>query len=475
MKTAIALLTAFVLGGSPSAAAAPAGSAPVPAPAGLTATEVSFAGSGGLILHGTVLALPRARTPRPGVVLITGSGTGVPREHLLTEATEFARRGIAVLIYDKRSVGYSQLHRSYSQLADDALGGVRALRARPGVDPAKVGVWGLSEGGWVAPLAASRSTAVAFVIVVGGNAMPPIRQQTWSEQTRLRGKGVSGSLLDHGKRHFSRLGADAGLFAEARYDAQGVLARLRQPLLGVWGDHDLQTPPGDNPPLFAQALRRGGNLHYTFRYFTDADHAAHETPDGGVTRGAALAPGYADLVGSWVREVTDGRPPAADAPAPPRQDHQSVDVPPSAWWNSGRAQLVAFVLFIVAFLAYPLVALVRRLRGRRAAAAAAPVRRWARLLAGTGIVVAPGLFGYLVHLMAGSSPAPGPVMLGRPLPWLVLQGLAAAAVVGGLGTAVAWRGAGASVPPGERVRLGLLLTAGAVFVPWALYWGLLLP
>jgi hypothetical protein len=76
---------------------------------------------------------------------------------------------------------------------------------------------------------------------------------------------------------------------------------------------------------------------------------------------------------------------------------------------------------------------------------------------------------------AGRSPDPGPIIAGRPLPWLALQGLAAAVVVAAIATALAWRRAGADLPTGERARLGLLLTAGAVFLPWAFYWGLLLP
>ncbi|MBC6461035.1 prolyl oligopeptidase family serine peptidase [Actinomadura sp. HBU206391] len=454
---------------------APAGAATsgsIPAPPGLTSTDVSFKGFGGLTLHGTVLAPAKPEPPRPGVVLVTGSGAGVPREHLLTEATEFARRGLAVLIYDKRSAGYTTFRRSYSELADDALGAVRALAAQPGVDSAKVGLWGLSEGGWVAPLAASRSADVAFVIVVGGNAMTPIRQQLWNETSSLRREGVSGSLIHHGKRNFTRLGADAGLFAEAHFDAEGVLARVRQPLLGVWGSRDLQTPPEDNPPLFARALRRGGNTHYTFRFFAGADHAAHESPDGGRTRGPALAPGYADLVGSWIGDVTSGRLPNADAPTPPRQDDASIEAPPSAWWESAWAQLAAFVLFFVSFTAYPLVALVRRLRGRRTR----PVSRWARLVAAGGLAAVMGVFSYLFYLMAaGRSPHPGNVLAGRPLPWLGLQMLAVAVVAAGVATAVAWRRAAATVPWGERLRLGLLFTAGTVFIPWAFYWGLLLP
>src|SRR5918993_5627713 len=175
-----ALVVLLGLVGLPPARASASGS--IPAPSGLTSTDVSFAGFGGLALHGTVLAPAKTTgTPRPGVVLVTGSGSGTSREYLLTEAIEFARQGVAALIYDKRSVGYTFVRRSYSELATDTLGAIDALRAQPGVDPAKVGVWGLSEGGWVAPLAASRSGEVAFVIVVGGNAMTPIRQQLWSE------------------------------------------------------------------------------------------------------------------------------------------------------------------------------------------------------------------------------------------------------------------------------------------------------
>lgn len=472
MKTAMTLLAALLLGAlcaAPATAAAP-GAGPVPAPPGLTSTDVSFTGAGGLTLHGSVLAPARKGPPRPGVVLVTGSGSGVPREHLLTEATEFARRGLAVLIYDKRSAGYTRLRRDYSELAGDALGGLRALRAMPGVAPSKVGLWGLSEGGWVAPLAASRSAEAAFVIVVGGNAMTPIRQQNWNETSALRRAGVSGSLADRGKPALARLAGDAGLFAEAHFDAQDVLERVRQPLLGIWGEHDLQTPPEDNPPLFARALRRGGNTHYTFRFFAGADHGAHRTPDRGITRGPELAPGYADLVGTWVHDVTSGNPPEADAATPPRQEYTSTELPPLRWWESRWVQLAAAVLFLVAFTGYPLVALVRRLRGR----SVRPVSRWARLLAGAGLAAAFGPVVYLFYLVAGAAPDPGPVLGGRPLPWLILQALAVAAVVAAVGTAVAWRRA-APVPRGERVRLGLLVAAGAAFVPWGLHWGVLSP
>jgi uncharacterized protein len=78
-------------------------------------------------------------------------------------------------------------------------------------------------------LAATRSADVAFVIVVGGNAMVPLRQQTWAIASALHRAGVSGSLLDRAESHMFRLLADAGIFAEAYYHAEGVLQQLRQP------------------------------------------------------------------------------------------------------------------------------------------------------------------------------------------------------------------------------------------------------
>ncbi|MEV4092069.1 alpha/beta hydrolase family protein [Streptosporangium saharense] len=459
--------------------------APPGVPSDLKAVEVDFHGEGGLAMHGTVLTKATAEPAagaglsggtaeagRPGVVLVHGAGTGVPRTKLLGEAVEFARRGMAVLIYDKRATGYSLFDRSYSQLADDALGAVAALRTQPGVDPAKVGIWGLSEGGWVAPLAASRSKDIAFVVVVGANGLAPLRQQTWAVAAGLRKAGVTGPLVDRAELNLYRTIADGGLFPEPYYDPVPSLTSVRQPVLAIWGTHDLLTPPKESPPIFSRAL--GGNKHYVAHFFPDADHAAHLTPDGGVTRLPELAPGYADLVGSWVGEVTAGRPPTTRSSGPaPVQDSLTVPVDPPAWWESAAAQLVALVLFLVAFTAYPVVALVRRLRG----GSRPPVTRAARLLSAGGLVSVFGSFCYLFYLVmtGGKLAAPGPVLFGRPLVWLALQVLAVVSVVAAARTALAWRRTRASLDRGERVRLGLLLTGGALFVPWALYWGLLLP
>ncbi|GAA2215336.1 alpha/beta hydrolase [Nonomuraea monospora] len=451
---------------TPAYAAAPPG-----LPGDLTSTEVSFRGDGGLELRGSVISLPDAPAGRPGVVLVHGAGTGTPREKLLAEAVAFARQGLSVLVYDKRSVGYSTFERSYAQLATDALAAVETLRRQPGVDPAKVGIWGLSEGGWVAPIAATRSPDLAFVILVGANALNPLRQQTWAVAAGLRKAGAGGSLVDRAEPNLYRVIADGGLFPEPYHDPEPVIERLRQPVLGIWGVHDLLTPPRESPPLFAEALERSGNRRYTFRFFPGADHAAHLTPDGGVTRLPELAPGYAELVGTWVRDATSGRAPVAQVSGPdPQQASDTVGVPPTAWWESAGVQLLALVLFLVAFGGYPVVALVRRIRR---GPAVAPTKA-ARLVSAGGLVAPVGGFAYLFYVVmtGGKLASPGPLVGDRPLLWLALQAVAVVTVVATVLTAARWRRV---TERGERVRLGVLVAGGVVFLPWALYWGLLLP
>jgi hypothetical protein len=131
------------------------------------------------------------------------------------------------------------------------------------------------------------------------------------------------------------------------------------------------------------------------------------------------------------------------------------------------------------------------------------------VVAGAGLVAVVGMLYYLVDLTqirGGRTIEPGPLLAGRPLPWLALQALAVCTVVAALvlvarlvrrsadGPAdldavadretitAGGRGPGTVRHPvvvrrsaGERVRLAMLLVGAAAFVPWALYWGLLLP
>ncbi|MEU4419619.1 prolyl oligopeptidase family serine peptidase [Actinoplanes sp. NPDC024001] len=442
------LITALVVAGSPAAASS----------TGLTMTEVSIPVSGGKTLTGTVYAPRTAAGPLPGLVLVHGSGNG-KRAGLAAEAAAFAQQGMAVLAYDKRPLDQPE----YSLLADDAVAAAGVLRAHPGVNPAAVGLWGISEGGWVMPIAAGRSPEIAFLVLASAPAQSPIRVQNWNMRNKLAAAGVAGALTDTLSDRFYRLANDANLFAEADYDPRPALSALTRPVLAVYGTDDTQVPPAES----IAELRRSVSAPLTVRTLPGAGHTLRVL-DGHGMYTDRLYPGYAQLVGEWVRATATGTAPAAHADPAPAQQALSAELTRSRWWESWPAQLTALGVFLIGFLAYPVVAAVRRLRRRTVA-----VTRPARVLAVAGTTAVLGFVAYFVTVLDGANwrgISPGPAIAGRPVIWLALQAVALVTVIAAVMTAHAWRTA-----RGDRLRLGFLLAGGALFLPWALYWGLLLP
>jgi uncharacterized protein len=90
-----AAVTILILLGAPVAAGA---AAPEP-----SREEVSFRGSDGVALNGTVI-VPAGPSEHPAMVMVGGAGP-TTRDELEAEAEAFARRGVLVLIYDKRTAG----------------------------------------------------------------------------------------------------------------------------------------------------------------------------------------------------------------------------------------------------------------------------------------------------------------------------------------------------------------------------------
>jgi uncharacterized protein len=97
-----------------------------------------------------------------------------------------------------------------------------------------------------------------------------------------------------------------------------------------------------------------------------------------------------------------------------------------------------------------------------------------RLLVAAGLFTTLGLPVYLLFLMITAANVIGPVVVGRPLPWLLLQGSTATVGVCTVVIAVGWL---RSRRRGEQTdrHLLILVAAGAVLLGWAGYWGLLVP
>jgi pimeloyl-ACP methyl ester carboxylesterase len=122
------------------------------------------------------LDLPESSGPVGAVVFGHGSGQQT-KDSCRSLANGFLARGFATLCFDKRGVGQStgtfvlvgarDSIPVFDDLASDIAAGVAFLRTRPEINPARIGLAGVSQAGWIVPLAAQKSRPAFMVLLVG--------------------------------------------------------------------------------------------------------------------------------------------------------------------------------------------------------------------------------------------------------------------------------------------------------------------
>jgi dipeptidyl aminopeptidase/acylaminoacyl peptidase len=157
----------------------------------ITTQERTFQNSG-VTLSGTLYA-PKVQGRIPAVIALHAASSPTRDNPLYAHLREMLPPlKIAVFVFDRRGSGKSggKLEDSdYSVLADDGIAAQRMLMQDPRIDPRRVGFWGLSQGGWLSLLAASRSPDAAFAISISAPLTTPDVQMNFAVANILRIKG----------------------------------------------------------------------------------------------------------------------------------------------------------------------------------------------------------------------------------------------------------------------------------------------
>lgn len=240
-------------------------------------------------LAGT-LALPRWHDgPYPAVVVVQGSGA-MPRWFYWSYARRLAPHGMAVLIYDKRGVGGSSgtypqsegwsleiidnCREMFEQLANDALAGVELLKSRDDIDSSRIGLAGISQAGWIMPIAASRTKDVSFIVSISGPAVS-CGEEDWYSQ--LTGEYTAypefgaptpyaeGELSDEEiERQLDNYDGPHG------YDPVPILASLRVPIVWVYGGRDRSQPTFRSTANLDRLIKNGAPFY--LQIHPEGDH-----------------------------------------------------------------------------------------------------------------------------------------------------------------------------------------------------------
>jgi pimeloyl-ACP methyl ester carboxylesterase len=307
----------------------------------------------GARLAGT-LSLPQGMGRFPAIVYVAGSGENDRNEEIaghklaLVLADALARQGYAVLRYDKRGVAKSTGDYSSAttlDFASDATAAVGYLRHRPDIDIARSGLVGHSEGGTIAALVAAKDPDLAFIVMMGGFALPG--KILVAEQIRRVGmvdgqtRAAATRTFNLNRRLYDAIAASADereaearvreileaakpkptkddfdqaiLFAKLPYmrfilgfDPTAALSKVRIPVLALCGSKDLVVPPDLNVPALRKALSRDQDvtvvevpgLNHLFQ------HAQTGSPREFARIEETLAPEVLSLTSHWIEEHT---------------------------------------------------------------------------------------------------------------------------------------------------------------------------
>ena len=311
------------------------------------------------------LYLPEGKGPFPGVVVVHGSGNLSAINSYVT-GWQLAPEGFAVAIFDRRGTGRSagEFTNDFNVLADDVSAVSGWMKEQPMVDGDALALVGYSQGGWVAPLAATRNPGIRAVQVLYGFAESPFmedrrqcraailggadtldpalealvdathgliqsnfesdwehfksarktaREQRWSTQMKgAKGRCLAADFLPWPRlllRAFVPSRLPAGL--DWNYDATSVLSKVRVPMHWMLAREDREAPSAATL-LILDRLRANGSA-IDIDLYSQADHGLltfdEADPDQVAT---GYHPDYFKRQVDWLRNAL-GLPARADA------------------------------------------------------------------------------------------------------------------------------------------------------------------
>lgn len=309
------------------------------------------------------LLLPPGPGPHPVVLHVHGSGK-LPALGFWADPYVLAAGGVGAVVFDKRGSGRSggSYTADFRRLAADVVAVAQAARAQPGVDAERLGLAGFSQGGWVAPLAASllQPRPVA-VLVAYGTPLSPLDEDHFQCRLDAREAGATGvdlpaldALVDAGHQLLtSRFEQGWDALAAARrtlrgqpwfqgldenrciavglsaypaflvkrmapgrmppqidwaYHSEAVLAELALPMRWLFAGADREAPVQES--IAALERWRAAGKPIELRVFEGVDHGMLQfEPRGRERVVTGVHPGYAnDMLAFWRRQFERPQP-----------------------------------------------------------------------------------------------------------------------------------------------------------------------
>jgi dipeptidyl aminopeptidase/acylaminoacyl peptidase len=306
--------------------------------------EVSFRTNGFFIVGD--LRTPVTGDKHPAIIMVHGSGNAtrygaVPFEPLIEI---FLRQGFAVLSWDKpgsgASTGEFSAGQTIFQRAEIVANAIQVMIDNPSIDNSSVGLWGISQAGWVMPKALELTNKIAFMIVVSGGGEDGIEQYAYLVGQVVACEGGSATQVDTVEFYWSQM-TKATQYSDYReavdilvgipgvveftglsvteesqwnpwprnidafFDPMDIIKHTTIHTLVFFGELDKNVDPVQGAQAYETALEETGNKNYMIKVIQDVAHILTPAITGCLSEPVSsnYVQEYLDILEHWVGDL----------------------------------------------------------------------------------------------------------------------------------------------------------------------------
>ena len=250
---------------------------------------------------GCTLTIPPGNGRRPAVTFAHGAGQA-PRAFNSFQATYLNHLGLVTLSCDKRGVAQSggvypgefPGVPAVDQYARDVQAQARFLAGLAEVDAARVGIAGVSQAGWIMPLAATREPAIRFMI---GIVAPTLTQGQTDHWANLNAQGQAPPT-----RTDEDMEAEVRATPPTGVDPMPAIRAMRIPAIWLYGGKDRIVPSRLCVERLDPVAREAGR-DFSYRLFPGGTHGLLFTENGLIAeqaRSSRFVDGYYRTIRDWL-------------------------------------------------------------------------------------------------------------------------------------------------------------------------------
>ena len=223
-----------------------------------------------------MLFLPEGEGPFPTAIIIHGSGTS-RRDSVwyLSVAKHLQDNGIAVLLPDKRGSEKSEgewVGANFEELATDTLSAIEFVKDQQMFEYSTIGLIGMSQGGWIAPIVATKTDDVSFVVSMVGGAVTTDEQLLHEEINNIAPYTYTfiakliAPITTNNLKQLDHVSAFMG------FDPIPYWKDVQVPVFFAFGENDKNTPVDAS----IERLRENDLNHFNVKTYADGGHAIRD-------------------------------------------------------------------------------------------------------------------------------------------------------------------------------------------------------